>query len=107
MAPLICELRQIFCSFTNALDRPAILQRYRDRISHNERTKLTGEELQALVDSFIEQLKAAMTAAQIQSLCSAEMALLEEGYSQATVSKQYVRPTAGRFVPLPMPECCP
>lgn len=76
----------------NSLDRPTILQRYRDRIENNERTKLTGDELQALVSSFIEQLKTLSTADEIQSLCIAEMALLEEGYSEATVSKQYVPP---------------
>lgn len=76
----------------NALDRPTILERYRDRIETNQRTKLTGDELKALVNSFIEQLKTLTTADEIQALCTAEMALLEEGYSEATVSKQYVPP---------------
>ncbi len=66
--------------------RQDILVDYRDRISSGQRTKLTSDERQTLIDWFIESLKAIDNQADLQALCDAEIALLEEGYPRSTIA---------------------
>jgi integrase len=70
--------------------RAEIIARFRQRIAEGSRTRLPKEELQALIESFLELLQGVKTKAKIQGLCEAELALLEEGYPQATVAKVYL-----------------
>ncbi|MBE9183137.1 hypothetical protein IQ268_31900 [Oculatella sp. LEGE 06141] len=72
------------------MNREAILQRYHDRIAAGARTRLTGDEVSALVNSFIVRLKSLDNRAEIDQLCADEIALLEQGYPQATVAKNYI-----------------
>ncbi|ACB54557.1 unknown [Crocosphaera subtropica ATCC 51142] len=65
--------------------RQEILVDYRDRIQACKRTKLTSHERQTLINWFIESLKAIDNEADIQALCEAEIALLEEGYPKSTI----------------------
>lgn len=65
--------------------RQDILVDYRDRIQAGKRTKLTSDERQTLINWFIESLKAIDNEADIQALCKAEIALLEEGYPKSTI----------------------
>lgn len=67
-----------------------MITRYRDRIASGERTKLTQEDLHRLIDTFLEQLQGLTTQDEIQALCEAEIALLEEGYPKATIGKVYL-----------------
>ncbi|MGK7956711.1 MAG: protelomerase family protein, partial [Crocosphaera sp.] len=66
--------------------RQDILVDYRRRISAGKRTKLTSDERQTLIHSFIESLKDIDNKADTQALCEAEIALLEEGYSKSTIA---------------------
>ena len=66
--------------------RQDILVDYRDRISVGKRTKLTSDERQTLTNWFIESLKGTNNEADIQALCQAEVALLEEGYPKSTIA---------------------
>ena len=70
--------------------REEIIALMRDRISHNKRTKLTKQELEELIDIFITRLQLLDDAQSIQQLCENEIALLEEGYPQATVAKNHL-----------------
>jgi integrase len=70
--------------------RADLITRYRERIGAGVRTKLSQDELQFLIESFLELLKDAKSKEKIQPLCQAELALLEEGYPQATVAKVYL-----------------
>ena len=70
--------------------RDDIITRYRDRISTGERTKLSQDELQHLIETFIEQLKSLTNQDDIKALCEAEITLLEEGYPKATIGKVYL-----------------
>jgi hypothetical protein len=70
--------------------RQNIIDRYRDRIACNQRTKLLKDELWELIHGFIGHLATLKTKAMIKAFCLAEIALLEEGYPMATVGKVYL-----------------
>jgi hypothetical protein len=72
------------------LSRQLIIDRYRQRIAASERTRLTKTDLAELIVEFIDRLAITKTKAKIQELCTAEIALLEEGYPQATIGKVYL-----------------
>jgi Telomere resolvase len=72
------------------LSRQLIIDRYRQRIAASERTRLTKTDLAELIVEFIDRLAITKTKAKIQALCTAEIALLEEGYPQATIGKVYL-----------------
>ncbi|MCU0548698.1 MAG: telomere resolvase [Leptolyngbya sp. Prado105] len=73
------------------MTRNDIIQRFRDRIEQKSRTRLTHDELIELVQSFVDQLKTLDDQAAIDQFCAEELALLEEGYSKATIAKNYIR----------------
>ncbi|MCU0551475.1 MAG: hypothetical protein MUC48_19195 [Leptolyngbya sp. Prado105] len=73
------------------MNRNEIVQRFRDRIANQERTRLFNDELVALIQCFIDRLKPLDDQAEIDQLCAEELALLEEGYSKATIAKNYIR----------------
>jgi Telomere resolvase len=70
--------------------RDIIVDRYRQRISSGKRTKLQKDELLDLINVFVENLATLTTLTKIKALCTAEIALLEEGYPQATIGKVYL-----------------
>jgi hypothetical protein len=72
------------------LSRQLIIDRYRQRIAASERTRLTKTDLAELIVEFIDRLAIIKNKAKIQELCTAEIALLEEGYPQATIGKVYL-----------------
>jgi Telomere resolvase len=72
------------------LSRQLIIDRYRQRIAASERTRLTKTDLAELIVEFIDRLSITKNKAKIQELCTAEIALLEEGYPQATIGKVYL-----------------
>jgi Telomere resolvase len=72
------------------LSRQLIIDRYRQRIAASERTRLTKTDLAELIVEFIDRLTITKNKAKIQELCIAEIALLEEGYPQATIGKVYL-----------------
>jgi Telomere resolvase len=72
------------------LSRQLIIDRYRQRIAASERTRLTKTDLAELIVEFIDRLAVTKNKAKIQELCIAEIALLEEGYPQATIGKVYL-----------------
>ncbi len=72
------------------IPRQSIIDRYRDRIACNQRTKLLKDELWELIHGFIGHLATLKTKAVIKAFCLAEIALLEEGYPMATVGKVYL-----------------
>ncbi len=73
-----------------SMTRDLILERYRERIALGRRIKLYSGEFDALVEDFIQQLARAHTREQIQQICADEIALLEEGYKQATLASDYI-----------------
>jgi Telomere resolvase len=72
------------------LSRQIIIDRYRQRVAASERTRLTKTDLAELIVEFIDQLAILKNKAKIQAACTAEIALLEEGYPQATIGKVYL-----------------
>jgi integrase/chaperonin cofactor prefoldin len=70
--------------------RESIILHYRQRIAQGDRSKLSKSELVDLIADFIEQLTAAKSKSQIETLCIQEIALLEEGYPPPTVGKVYL-----------------
>ncbi len=72
------------------LSRQLIIDQYRQRIAASERTRLTKTDLAELIVEFIDRLAITKNKAKIQELCTAEIALLEEGYPQATIGKVYL-----------------
>jgi integrase/regulator of replication initiation timing len=72
------------------MNRNEIIASYRDRIAQGVRTRLTNAEMEGLIQTFIGQLKSLSDRAAINQLCQAEIELLEEGYPQATVAKNYI-----------------
>ena len=70
--------------------REEIIARFRDRITQGKRSKLSKLELEELIDIFLSTLTSTNDPELIQQLCEAEMALLEEGYSSASVAKNYL-----------------
>jgi integrase len=84
---------KITCRMWNTsvtLSRQLIVDRYRQRIAASERTRLTKTDLAELIVEFIDRLAITKAKAKIQELCTAEIALLEEGYPQATIGKVYL-----------------
>ena len=72
------------------MTRDTIIERYRERIALGRRTKLFSGEFEALVADFIRRLAQAHSRDDIQQLCTAEIALLEEGYKQVTLASDYI-----------------
>jgi integrase len=72
------------------LSRQLIIDRYRQRLAASERTRLTKTDLAELIVEFIDRLAVTKAKAKIQEICLAEIALLEEGYPQATIGKVYL-----------------
>ncbi len=72
------------------LSRQLIIDRYRQRIVAGDRTRLTKTDLAELIVEFIDRLAITKNKAKIQEICTAEIALLEEGYPQATIGKVYL-----------------
>jgi hypothetical protein len=70
--------------------RQLIIDQYRQRIAASERTRLTKTDLAELIVEFIDQLAILKSKTKIQAVCAAEIALLEEGYPQATIGKVYL-----------------
>lgn len=70
--------------------RQNTIDRYRDRIACNQRSKLLKDELWELIHGFIAHLATLKTKALIKAFCLAEIALLEEGYPKATIGKVYL-----------------
>ncbi len=67
--------------------RNDIIDDFRDRIQQGKRLRLSKADLEALVEGFIALLHEVNTEIEIQSLCNAEIKLLEEGYPPASVAK--------------------
>jgi predicted nucleic acid-binding Zn-ribbon protein len=72
------------------LIREEIILSYRERIALGKRLKLYKSELDTLIQTFIECLKGLSTPDEIQTLCQAEIALLEEGYERLTLASDYI-----------------
>jgi hypothetical protein len=70
--------------------RADILDRFRDRIGQGKRVKLYKAELEGLIEGFIALLEQADSSVDIQRLCQAEIALLEEGYERVTLASDYI-----------------
>lgn len=73
-----------------SLIREEIILRFRERIAMGKRIKLYRSELDTLIQTFIESLKGHSTPEEIQTLCQAEIALLEEGYERLTLASDYI-----------------
>lgn len=77
-------------SIMNAISqtiRNDIIDDFRNRIRAGKRLRLSKAGLEAFVEGFIALLHEVNTEIEIQSLCNAEIKLLEEGYPQASVAK--------------------
>jgi hypothetical protein len=72
------------------LIREEIILSFRERIALGKRLKLYKSELDTLIQAFIAQLKGLSTPDEIQALCRAEIALLEEGYERLTLASDYI-----------------
>jgi hypothetical protein len=72
------------------LIREEIILSFRERIALGKRLKLYKSELDTLIQTFIERLKGLSTPDEIQILCQAEIALLEEGYERLTLASDYI-----------------
>ncbi|NJR62862.1 MAG: hypothetical protein HC769_31180 [Cyanobacteria bacterium CRU_2_1] len=72
------------------MNRDDIIRSYRQRIAQGVRTRLTSADLEGLIQAFIDRLKSLDDRSAIDQLCQDEIALLEEGYPQATVAKNYI-----------------
>ena len=75
---------------TITLSRDQIIDRYQERIAANKGRKLTSQERDRLIELFIERLQAVQDPDAISALCKAEIALLEQGYPQSSVSKNWL-----------------
>jgi hypothetical protein len=71
--------------------RAEIIQAFRDRIQNASHFRLSKDELEALIDGFIEELRRAKMETKIRAICEAEIKLLEEGYPQPSVAKYLTR----------------
>jgi Telomere resolvase len=67
--------------------RAEVIQTFRDRIRHGDHVRLTTDDFAVLIEGFVEGLHGAKIQEKIRVLCEAEIKLLEEGYSQASVAK--------------------
>ncbi len=75
-------MTQNFCLY-----RDSVIHIFRDRIQNGDRLRLTKDELDKLVNGFIEHLRNAKSEESIKEICADEIRLLEEGYPQASVAK--------------------
>lgn len=71
------------------LDRVGAISNYKLRIEAGNRSKLQGDELEILIDGFIEKLAGLRLSAEIEEACQSEIRLLELGYSKNTISKNH------------------
>jgi hypothetical protein len=71
--------------------RAQVIQKFRDRIQYGGRFRLATDDLEILIDGFVEGLRRAKSKKTIQAACKAEIKLLEEGYPQASVAKYLSR----------------
>src|SRR5262245_21029464 len=69
-------------------DRATIIANYRTRIAEGKRNKLNAQETQTLIDTFISDIKALDSTEAIKQRCEQEIALVEEGYPQLTLSSR-------------------
>ena len=83
-------LKSINTSDSRQQIRDDIINDYRDRIAQNMRSKLSKHERFILADSFIDLLGYCQSEEDCRILCEAEIALLEEGYPQASIANQYL-----------------
>jgi Telomere resolvase len=67
--------------------RAEAIQTFRDRIQQGDRTRLSQDDLEAMIGGFVEALRGIRAKTKIRALCEAEIKLLEEGYPQASVAK--------------------
>lgn len=77
------------------LTRPVIVERFRERLSKNERTRLTRDERETLalilVDTLIElNQRREDTKEAIERVCRAEQSLLEEGFPKSSINSTYL-----------------
>jgi Telomere resolvase len=72
------------------MTRQSIINSFRQAIAAGDRNKLSKTDFDELIDDFVEQLAELKSKAKIKALCAAELALLEEGYPQATIAKVYL-----------------
>jgi hypothetical protein len=87
-------------TYMNLPSRQSVIDRFRQRIRLNgtgtpisaDHPKLDQSDLEILVMGFVDKLAEFRPNAkkQIQALCEAEIALLSEGYSLATIAKDYL-----------------
>lgn len=70
--------------------REELVARFRERIAHSERTKLSKNERSELILHFIDRLQRCQSEAEASALCKAEIALLEEGYPVPSIANQYM-----------------
>ncbi|MEM9135739.1 MAG: protelomerase family protein [Cyanobacteria bacterium P01_F01_bin.42] len=71
-------------------NRDTITQKFRDRIAAGQRNKLSKQEFNFLIESFIQSLECAQSSRDIHELCRSEIALLEEGYQKLTLASIYI-----------------
>ncbi|PSB31590.1 strawberry notch C-terminal domain-containing protein [Stenomitos frigidus] len=86
----VSEISQFDTEKESKPSRDDLVATYRERIVNGDRTKLTKAERQQLIEHFVEALQPLQSQAEIQSLCQAEIALLEEGYAQNSVNSFYL-----------------
>jgi integrase len=70
--------------------RSQLIQQFQQRIANGERRKLSRDELNDLIDYFIQDLKVLTTEASIRRRCQEEISLLEQGYSLTTLAGDYI-----------------
>ena len=72
---------------TELMSREDIIDRFRTNIAQEKRSKISAAQFQQLVAYFIEDVADLRGEEAIKARCQAELALLEEGYPQASVAK--------------------
>ena len=70
--------------------RDEIVDRYNQRISQGDHTKLTRDERAELIADFVLRLHFLQDQESIHHLCQAEIELLEKGYPKETVAKNHL-----------------
>ena len=74
----------------NRPSRSQIIQRFQQQISDGKRHKLSRDDLNNLIDYFIQDLKSLTTEPAIRQRCQEEISLLEQGYSLTTLAGDYI-----------------
>ncbi len=77
-------------SYPHNNTREELVNRFRDRIAHGERTKLTRQERSELALHFVDRLAQCDTEEEAIALCNDEIELLEEGYPVGSIANQYL-----------------